>query len=288
MAVDINAMAETAKALAEPARLAIEKLSGAIALVYQPTHLRQMAKAENDTAFIKAIGNQDVAALLQAAEHRETYRKVRQEVNLKLIADRVTHLFEDATIPPNALPPPDEWVDEFTDQSKDASSDELRELWAQLYVAETKQSGAVPRRILRKVRDLDAALAKNFTALLSFSITPDDGRILVLTFDGWLNGLDFTSRAVRELQDVDLIAVDTFGSPIGGGAYRLSQDRCFRLTFENDKKLSGGIINVTSAGIAIAAVAERRVNEQYVANLRAAAEKAGAKFEYPLMSTPRP
>src|SRR5262245_20571860 len=137
--MDLTAIANTAKALAEPARLAIEKLSGGMGRLYQPTHVRRMAKAEADAAFIKAIGDQDVAALMEAAEHREKYRRVRQELNLKLIADRASRHFAEEAIPPGASPPPDEWVDEFTDQSKDASTDELRELWARLYVAETKQ-----------------------------------------------------------------------------------------------------------------------------------------------------
>src|SRR5690606_27087278 len=122
-----SAIVGMAKALAEPARLAIEKLSGGVAKFYEPTHVRRMAKADADAAFIETIGKDDQATLLKAAEHRESYRKVRQELNLKLIADRAWRHFEATTMPPNAAPPPDEWVDEFTDQSKDASTDELRE-----------------------------------------------------------------------------------------------------------------------------------------------------------------
>lgn len=278
-----SAIVNTAKALSKPLRLAIEKLSAGAAKLYEPTHVRRMAKAEADAEFIRNISDQDIAELSKAAENRSAYRKIRQELNLQLIADRASRHFEEATIPLNASPPPDEWVDEFTDQSKDASTDELRELWARLYVAETKQSGSVPRRILRTVRDLDASLARKFTSLLACSITADDGRIVVLTFNGWLDGLDLTARNVQELEDVELIKTTMFVStPIRDGCYRLNQDRILRLTFEKGKKLNISAINLTSAGIAIAAVAEREINEQYVKNLCAAAEKAGAKAEYPL------
>jgi hypothetical protein len=282
------AIINTVKSLPGPARVAIEKLSGGIAQLYEPTHIRRVAKAQADAALIKAIGEQDVAALSAAAENRESYRKIRQELNLKLISDRAADLFDEAPLPPTAATPADEWIDEFTDQSKDASTEELRELWARLFVAETKQAGAVPRRILRTVRDLDASLAKSFTALLALSITAPDGRILVYSFKGWLDNLAFTNRDLRELEDVGLVE-----SPQGskwsldGGAYRLSQGRVLRLTFEENKSLSINRIQLTSAGIALAAVAERGVNEQYVSNLRAAAEKAGAKTEYLLVESPR-
>ncbi len=134
---------DTGKALAEPARLAIEKLSGGIGRLYEPTHVRRMAKAKADKAFIQAISKEDVAALKESAQNREDYRKVRQEFNLKLIADRASDHFAQGT-PAGSSPPADEWVDEFTDQSKDATSDELRELWARLYVAETSRPGTVP------------------------------------------------------------------------------------------------------------------------------------------------
>ncbi len=283
-----DSIVNIAKALAEPARLAIEKLSGGLSHIYEPMHVRRMAKAKADAAFIKAVGNEDVAVLLEAAADRENYRKIRQELNIKLIADRASHHFEEATIPPEASPPADEWVDEFTDQSKDASTDELRELWARLYVAETKQSGTVPRRILRKVRDLDASLAKSFTSLLGFSVTADDGRILVFTFDGWIKGVDFTNRESRELQDVGLIELGQFNSSVRSGVYRLNQGRFLRLTFKEEKTLNVGMIQLTSAGIAVAAVAERSINEQYITNLRAAAEKGGATTEYPFFVTAVP
>lgn len=284
-----KAIVGAAKALAEPARFAIEKLSGGIGRLYEPTHVRRMASANADKAFIEAVGNQDVKALLEAAEHRENYRKIRQEMNLKLIADRASQLFADG-VPPSAEAPADEWVDEFADQSKDASSDELRELWARLYVAETAQTGTVSRRVLRVVRDLDAMLARSFTAMLACSVTNDVGQIVVLVFKHWLEGLDFTDRNFRELQDVGLIQPPP---TIGGNSlegtlvFRFNEGKHLRMNFESGKSLRVAPAPLTSAGIAIAAVADKHVNERYVQNLRKAAEAAGAKTEYPLFEQRR-
>jgi hypothetical protein len=272
-----------AQALAEPARLAIEKLCGGLGRLYEPTHVRRMSKAKADKAFIDAIGKADLAELLEAAENREAYRKLRQETNLKMIADRASRLFE-SELPPGSAAPADEWVDEFTDQSKDASSDELRELWARLYVAETARAGAAPRRVLRVVRDLDATLAKSFTRALGCSVTNDSGQIVLLLFRGWLEGLDFTDRSFRELQDVGLIEPpSSMNQQLTTGVYRFNEEKFLRVTFEEGKKLMSKPAYLTSAGIAIAAVAEKRVDERYVQNLRKAAEAAGARTEYPLM-----
>lgn len=276
---------EIAKALAEPARLAIEKLSAGCGRLYEPTHIRRIARANADKALIEAIGGKDAAVLLEAAEHRESYRRLRQELNLGLITDRASQLFEEGT-PKEASPPADEWVDEFTDNCKDASSEELRELWARLYVAETKQSGVVPRRVLRIVRDLDASLAQSFTRFLACSITAGDGRILVLTFEGCFTGVDFTERSLCDLEDIGLVERPTWNSQIGTGIYRLSQRRFLRLTFDETKTLPALLARLTSSGIAIAAVVERSVDEQYVKNLCAAAEAAGAKVEHLIENQP--
>jgi len=125
----VKAVAESAKALAEPARLAIEKLAVGAGRLYEPTHVRRIAMANADKKFINAIGKEDLAVLQETAENRARYRKLRQETNLQLIADRASRLFGEET-PAGSAAPADEWVDEFTDQSKDASTDELRELWA--------------------------------------------------------------------------------------------------------------------------------------------------------------
>jgi hypothetical protein len=72
---------------------------------------------------------------------------------------------------------------------------------------------------------------------------------------------------------------DPFECP-GSGTYQLNHGRGVKLAFENEKKWRVGQVELTSAGIAIAAVAERGLNEQYVKNLCAGAEKAVAKTEY--------
>jgi hypothetical protein len=269
-----------AKALADPIRLAIEKIATGVGALYEPTSIRRKALAEVDAEFIKAIGKEDVAALSQAAENRTVYRRIRQEMNLRLIADRTWKNFEDTTVPPDASPPPDEWVDEFTDQCKDASTDELRELWARLYVAETKMSGTVPRRVLRIVRDLDASLAKSFSRLLGCCIEAEDGRLNVLAFPDWLSGVNLSFRDLRELEDVGLVTIPAFNSQITSGHYCFSQGRILRLTTE--KPLAATVIALTSAGLAVSTVAERVTDEKYVENLCAMIRRQGARAEYPL------
>jgi len=107
-------------------------------------------------------------------------------------------------------------------------------------------------------------------------------------FKEWLNRLDFTDRDFRELQDVGLIQPPP---PIGGtnlegtGDYRFNAGKFLRLVVEGDKKFRVSVAYLAAAGIAIAAVAEKGVNEEYVINLCQAAEDAGAIVHYPRMAT---
>jgi len=265
-------LVKVAEALAAPAQAAIDKLAAGASKIYEPTHLRRMAKANLDQELIDKITDHDIQRIESAAKNRLAYRHLRQEINITKISDRAAVLLSSIDSS-NTTPPEDEWVDEFTDQCADSSSDELRELWSRIFVEQTTKPNAIPRRVLRVVRDLDASLAKSFNVLLGCGLITDDGRRIVVTFKDWYKDTGILPRNLRELEDVGLIVVQDFNTNIGGGAYRFI-DKIAHIDMK-DKNFEVGIIQMTSAGIALARVAESKVNIRYLENLTKYVQNSG-------------
>jgi hypothetical protein len=271
-----NEITEVAKALAEPARLAVEKLGAGISRLYEPTHVRCMERAKADAAYLRQLSKQDIEELKAGFEERESYRKARCELNLGLIADRVNErLHEDSG--PRPSPPEDDWVDEFTEHAQHASNDQLRELWARIYTGEVRRPGAIPRRMLRLARDLDQQTAAMFHRACGCSFV---GRArVIVAVEGWEKVAQLSIFDLKELQELNLMEVPDLKieAKFETGALQFF-DRVLRFQSATQESKGVQIFPFTRFGEALFNVSDPVPNEKYFARFTEAAQSAGWRY----------
>lgn len=259
-------VAKTAEALAEPARLAIEKLAAGAGTLYEPTHIRRLAKAEADQKIIEAMSDADLNQLDDLAKNRLAYRQRRQEINLTRIADRAATLLLESPSQ-GAQPPVDEWVDEFTDQSRDASTDELRELWSKIYASETRKPGSVPKRFMKSVRDIDASLARSLARILGCCAVNNHGHRYLIAFDGWIDKTGIDHHEHLDLEDFGILKSPNVNSRMKTSDYQI-HDRIVKLIAPEGKpRTLCTIYRFTALGNTIASIADVATNAVYIDNL---------------------
>ena len=83
------------KTLSKAALKLIEKISGAISLVYQPTHIRRIAKAKCGVKIIQAKGQLALDSLEARTQERLMRREVKRQLNMEsIITKTISFLFD--------------------------------------------------------------------------------------------------------------------------------------------------------------------------------------------------
>jgi hypothetical protein len=152
--------------LAKPATVLIEKISDAIGVMFAPTQVRRMAKAEVDAALIKAAGDVQLTELQLRAFHRLQHEEERRQKNIEDITRlALPEVRGDAK--PEQLEA--DWVVHFFDRARLISDPEMQTLWARLLAGEANNPGAFSRRTVDLVSTLDKDDARLFTLLCGFA-----------------------------------------------------------------------------------------------------------------------
>lgn len=267
-------------AMSAPITMAIEKIASGAATLYKPTDLRKLARAASDIRLQDEITRQQLDDLHAAAESRKRARAIREEINLIEIRQKAALQLEgDKPNAPNA--PSEDWSDEFNDQAKCCSDEELQRLWSRIFANEVKNPGTVSRTTLRMVRNLNQHLALTLEVLLGISMIAPDGRRLILAVENYISGLPFTYLDVDKLADLGFIRKPDLQNNFSAGSYRYS-DRLLNVNIESEMRIS--ILWLSTSALELASAAQARPNAAYFRTLKAALEKAGAHVDYKLVN----
>lgn len=71
--------------LSKPATVLIEKVSSAVGLIYEPTHIKRKARAESEAEKIKAVAKIEVTELERRALERFVHQESRKQENIESI-----------------------------------------------------------------------------------------------------------------------------------------------------------------------------------------------------------
>lgn len=156
------------------------------------------------------VGRQAIAdpEIIERAKARFLGETARKQDNLEYIAREADALIDEPTSEPvesaDVKPEPDpDWMNTFTREAEDASSDELRKRLARLLAGEVCNPGTYSRATIRKVAELDQDVIRFFQEIL-FNRVAD-----TLIRDEALNSGDNFVRGAQ-LADAGLIS-DTSG-----------------------------------------------------------------------------
>ena len=138
--------------LSKPATVLIEKVSGAVGTIFEPHHIRRLARAEADAAMIKAEGEIRISEMQERALKRFIEEEGRKQENIEAItAKAIPHLNEDA----KSEDVDDDWIVNFFDKCRIISDDEMQQLWARVLAEEPNAPQSFSRRTVNLMASLD-------------------------------------------------------------------------------------------------------------------------------------
>ncbi|CAB3795554.1 DUF2806 domain-containing protein [Pararobbsia alpina] len=161
----------------KPATVLIQKVAGAIGLLYEPTHLRRKARAQADVNKIKAIAKLELGELEQRALQRLVSQEVRKQENIEsIVSEAIEFLPENAQVEELN----EDWVAYMFKQCDTVSDTQMRSLWAKILAAESTSPGKFSKRTLNFLSGLSQSEAELFTALGAYVWQREDSPLAVV------------------------------------------------------------------------------------------------------------
>ena len=160
---DLNALAKITK----NARKMIEYIGDAAGVYFEPGRILRKARAEGEA--IKILAQSKIEAKdfeINGLETRLRQAGMEQK-NIENILCRAILELEASEKDYNIEAVSKQWIVEFIDNSKHAVEDELRQLWADVLVNETRKNGSFSRRSLRSIRYIEKRDALLFEKVCS-------------------------------------------------------------------------------------------------------------------------
>ena len=242
----------------KPANTLIKKISNATGTLYEPHHIKRIAKAEAKAELIKAQSEVEITDLHRRAAQRWVEEEAQRQQNMEDITVKaLPNLNEDAA--PDSIE--DDWVVNFFDKCRIVSDNEMQELWSHILAGEANAPGTYSKRTVNFLSDLDKAEADLFTKLCGFVWMVGDLKPLVFDeIEGIYNrnGIHFSS-----LNHLDSIGLIQFSPTSGFARYELpkkllvtyhGKPLCLEMPKDTGNKLSTGKVMLTRIGQELASI----------------------------------
>jgi hypothetical protein len=195
------------KPIANVANNLVNKISSAVGTVYEPFHLRQMAKAKNDANYIIETG-----ALKTELEKRTLQRLIAEETkkqeNLESIIDEAMQRLNESAKPEEIE---NDWLTHLTDLAKKVSDKEMQILWAKILAGEANAHGSFSKRTLNLLSAMDRSDAELFGQLCRYYVK-SLGFVLIYNIRDSVynkNGINYSN--LIHLESIGLINFNVIG-----------------------------------------------------------------------------
>lgn len=186
--------------LSEPLKRLVDVTASAIGLMYEPTHVRRMAKAraeemrllsdatrEVSGTEILTAGYQSGAVTTWASAHDLTGRSIerirhvetKRQSNIETIADIAAEtLVEDVQL--SSARPDDDWVYRFFKLASEVNSTHMQNMWGKILAGEIINPGCMSVRSLELLSRMSQSEVKLFEKLAQSVVRDVDGRYYVI------------------------------------------------------------------------------------------------------------
>jgi hypothetical protein len=194
--------------LTKPATVLIEKISGAVGVLYEPTRIKKKAKADAESEILMAKAKVKATQIEKRAAKRLILEETRKQNNMEAVVEKALPQL-DKTADPSDVE--DDWLAHFFEQSRLTSDKEMQELWARILAGEANRPGSYSKRTINLVSMLEKGDAELFGKLSNY-VWVVNGRPAPLIFDPqneiYTNqGLNFD--AMKHLESLGLVSFDS-------------------------------------------------------------------------------
>ena len=164
--------------LSKPADTLIKKISDAAGVLFEPRHIKRVAKAKAEAARITAQSDLEITELHRRAALRWIEEEAQRQRNIEdITAKTLPQLDENAK--PDSME--NDWIVNFFDKSRIVSDNEMQDLWSRVLAGEANAPGTYSKRTVNFLSDLDKSEAELFNKLCGFGW--QFGNIVPLVFD---------------------------------------------------------------------------------------------------------
>lgn len=189
--------------LSKPVNTLIEKVSNAVGDLYEPHHIKRIAKAKAKADLIEAEARIEITDLHRRAAVRWLNEEAQRQLNMEnILTNALPQVNESAQ--PDTIE--DDWIINFFDKSRIVSDNQMQELWSRVLAGEANSPGRFSKRTVNCLSDLDKSDAEVFTRLCGF--VWHLGQLVPLVFDKdaeiyQKHGINFSS--LSHLDSIGLI-----------------------------------------------------------------------------------
>lgn len=192
--------------LSRPATVLIKKISDAIGVVYEPYHIKRIAKAEAEAERIRTVAKIELTQLQRRAMVRMVQEEGKKQANIEAIAAQAANNLNADAKPENIE---NDWISHLFDKCKLVSDNEMRDVWARILSGEANAPGSFSKRTVDVVASLDKSDAALFTKLCSFAWMIGNVTALVFdTTDTIYKDQGITFNTLTHLESLGLIRFD--------------------------------------------------------------------------------
>ena len=239
--------------LSKPATVLIEKVSSAVGVIYEPYHIKRMARAEAEAGKIKALAKLELTTELERrALDRLVQQEARKQQNIENITAQAAMLLPQDAKVENL---DEDWVADFFKRCDTVSDKEMQSLWAHLLSGEASNPGTYSKRTVEFVSTIDKKDAALFTTFCQFIWSFGEPVPLIYKTDDEIytnQGINFS--VLKHLDAIGLISFESVtGYALKGFHKYVNNVYCGRQTRiefngEANNQLQIGHVLLTSIG----------------------------------------
>lgn len=263
--------------LSEPLTKLIETVSCGIGKVYEPLHIRRMAKAKakelelisgviSDTLHLPVkyengsivIDTSDANELVERAQNRFLFQEMKKQQNIESVIDNAYSELKNVELV-NNTPVDSDWISAFFDSVANISTEQMQKLWGKLLAGEVKCPGSFSLRTLSALKNLTQNEALAFKKISyyvlkcpgDYSKTFDD---LFILSDKDLDGYGIPFSAILPLNEAGLLLVNStvsVGFTLKPGEIEFFKKGNYAVCFKN---ISNDTIDITCSAFLLTEV----------------------------------
>jgi hypothetical protein len=273
--------------ISKPVTILIKKVSDAVGVLYEPSKVVKIAKAEAEAEKIKALASIELTEIQERAMARLVHQEARKQENIEAITSQAAASLSDNA---NVEDLEEDWVAHLFKQCDTVSDEEMQSIWSKLLSGEANKPGTYSKRTVDFVASMDKKDADLFTKFCQFCCFL--GRVMpfIMKADDDVytsKGLGFV--ALKHLDSIGLISFESTS-----GYRQLSLAKYVQIYYfgtpilmefnkDNDNELNIGKVMLTQAGQELSQVCGAERNEDFYNYLVKSLFEAGL-----ILSTPLP
>ncbi len=280
------AVGEAIEKLVSPATKLVECIKDGIGVLYEPTHIKRMAKAKafEIETISKATKNnlelpityhegklsmnsEDVNHFLQRTQSRIVYEELRKQQNIEnIIGNAYTELETEDKVSSERVNK--DWLSNFFQYAEDINEEEMQKAWGRILAGEIKSPGAFSLRTLDKLSKIsmkEAVLFEKLGELIIYTSTTNEKIPIIYNKIPLLAKYGVSFEDLLVLEDCGLVRID--GSLNvnyeNEGKIKISSSNQILILETKHKNFSLGIFAITESGKQILKIINKKSNDNY-------------------------